>query len=237
MSNNIFINIKTQAEGLKAKLQGVRSSMTNLGRNTRETSGNFAKFYNETKKVNNSLSNITKNANSADKSLRQLKGGMNGINQLIGGAKAFAIGNAMAYAIKSSMDMIETTNLFNVAMGELAIETNETALAMSRLYGLDTTNIQSTIGTYQVLARSMGLTNQQAQTLSTNTAKLSVDLSSLFNIPIQQVMSDLRSGLVGQSETVYKYGIDITEASLVTEALRQGITKTVRNMSQGEKMA
>ena len=48
---------------------------------------------------------------------------------------------------------------------------------------------------------------------------------------------DLRSGLVGQSETMYKYGVDITEASIKTEALAQGITKSVRNMSQGEKMA
>ena len=50
-------------------------------------------------------------------------------------------------------------------------------------------------------------------------------------------MGDLRSGLLGQSETVYKYGIDVTEAAIKAEAMAQGITKSVRNMSQGEKMA
>jgi hypothetical protein len=64
-----------------------------------------------------------------------------------------------------------------------------------------------------------------------------LDLASLYNVDISQALGDLRSGLVGQSETVYKYGIDVTEASLKTEALAQGITKSVRNMSQGEKMA
>jgi hypothetical protein len=82
----------------------------------------------------------------------------------------------------------------------------------------------------------MGMTGENAQTLSTNTAKLALDLASLTNVPINQVMSDLRAGLVGQSETVYKYGIDVTEAAIKAEALAQGIDKSVRNMSQGEKM-
>ena len=83
----------------------------------------------------------------------------------------------------------------------------------------------------------MGMVDEQAQILSTNTYHLALDIASLNNVPIQQAMEDLRSGLVGQSETVYKYGIDVTEASLKTEALAEGITKSVRNMSQGEKMA
>ena len=89
----------------------------------------------------------------------------------------------------------------------------------------------------RLLARSMGMSTKQAKTLSTTTAQLSTDLASLTNIPINQVMQDLRSGLIGQTETVYKYGMDLTEASLKTEAFRLGITKSVREMTQGEKMA
>ena len=36
---------------------------------------------------------------------------------------------------------------------------------------------------------------------------------------------------------MYKYGVDLTEAALKSEALAEGIDKSVRLMSQGEKMA
>ena len=91
--------------------------------------------------------------------------------------------------------------------------------------------------TYNLLARSMGMAGEQAQVLSRNTTQLALDLSSAMNVPFAQAMQDLRSGLVGQSETMYKYGVDVTEAALKQEALNQGISKSVREMSQGEKMA
>jgi hypothetical protein len=83
----------------------------------------------------------------------------------------------------------------------------------------------------------MGMGGKNAQTLSVNTSKLALDLASLNNVSFNQALADLRSGLVGQSETVYKYGIDVTEASIKQTAFAMGIEKSVRNMSQGEKMA
>ncbi len=147
------------------------------------------------------------------------------------------VSNVIGSSINASMDAIETQNMFNVSLGQSAVSTGKAIDKMSELYGLDATNIKNSVGTFGLLARSMSFSSEQAETLSLSTYQLGVDLSSLMNIPIEQVMGDLRSGLLGQSETVYKYGMDVTEASLKTEALAQGITKSVRNMSQGEKMA
>ncbi|HZJ99463.1 MAG TPA: hypothetical protein VFC79_05635, partial [Tissierellaceae bacterium] len=83
---------------------------------------------------------------------------------------------------------------------------------------------------------TMGMTAKNAQTLALNTNQLSLDMGALFNVPYQQITEDLRSGLIGQSRTLYKYGIDTTEAAIANEALAQGIEKSVRHMSQGEKM-
>ena len=91
-------------------------------------------------------------------------------------------------------------------------------------------------------AQIMGITNSVGLLgdASTNTAKalsmLSADLSSLTNTDLETVMGNLRSGLIGQSRALYKYGIDITSATLKQYALAYGIQKSVTEMSQSEKM-
>ena len=209
----------------------------NVTANTKQATSAFGGFYNKLRNVNNSLSNISKDANRVGDGFSGMTKAFSGFNQVLGVSKIYMLGTEMAGAIKASLDMIETVNLFNVSLGQTAEASNKALVSLSELYGLDLTNLQNSVGTYALLARSMGMTSEQADQLSNNTAKLALDLSSLTNVPINQVMADLRSGLVGQSETVYKYGIDVTEAGLETEAMNQGIKKSVRDMSQGEKMA
>lgn len=237
MDNKIGIGILANAHGVEDTLKRVGKSLSHVGRNTKESSKEFAKFQQQTKKLNNKFNNINRDANRSAKGLSNMTKSMRGLNQVIGTGKLYMLANSLAKVVQSSIDSIETTNLFNVAMGDMAVETEKTVQELTRLYGLDATNLRSSIGTYGLLARSMGMTSEQSSVLSSNMAKLAIDYSSVTNVPINQVMADFKSGLLGQSETVYKYGMDVTEAGIKQEALAQGITKSVRNMSQGEKMA
>ena len=175
--------------------------------------------------------------NGVGSALKGLKNSIGGLNQVIGMGKMYMLSGGMAKVIKSALDMTETINLFNVSMGDMAVTTNETLEELSRVSGLDLTNLQEATATFANLARSMEMSTGQSSKLGLNMTQLAVDLSSLRNVPIDRVMQDLRSGLLGQSETVYKYGMDVTEAGIKTEAMAQGISKSVREMSQGEKMA
>ena len=56
------------------------------------------------------------------------------------------------------------------------------------------------------------------------------------NIDYADVMGNLQSGLIGQSRALYKYGIDITNATLQTYAYEMGLSKAVSEMTQAEKM-
>ncbi len=90
-------------------------------------------------------------------------------------------------------------------------------------------------------AQIMGITNSMGMLgdTSTNTAKalsmLASDLSSLTNTDLETVMGNLQSALIGQARAVYRYGIDITNASLAQTALNHGVEKSVKTMSQAEK--
>jgi len=189
------------------------------------------------RKLNNSFSNINKDVNRSSSTFTKFGKSLAFGKVAVMGYAVMRLGQSIMRLTQASMDQIETQNLFNVALADTAVATGVLIDKMSNIYGLDSTNIRNAVGTFSLLARSMGMSTAQAQTLSTSVYQLAVDLSSLTNIPIEQVMHDMRSGLVGQSETVYKYGMDVTEAALKSEALAQGISKSVRQMSQGEKMA
>ena len=197
-------------------------------------SGNADHLRQSLRGVGNSLGNLDR---TATRTTGSMGNAFKGLNKIIGIGALYKLADGMASATKSALDMIEVANLFTVSLGDMSSQAMKTINALHEVYGLDVTNLKSAVGGFALLSRSMGMSTKQAEILATNTTRLALDLSSLTNVPIQQVMQDLRSGLVGQSETVYKYGLDVTEAGLKTEAMNQGITKSVRNMSQGEKMA
>ena len=86
------------------------------------------------------------------------------------------------------------------------------------------------------VTNSVGQTGEVSLAAASAFTKLGADLSSLFNLDYSQVMGNLQSGLIGQSRALYKYGIDITNATLQTYAYELGLEKAVSEMTQAEKM-
>ena len=86
------------------------------------------------------------------------------------------------------------------------------------------------------VTNSIGQTGEVSLRASNAFTKLAGDISSLFNQDYSAVAKNLQSGLIGQSRALYKYGIDITNATLQTYAYNLGIKKQVSEMTQAEKM-
>lgn len=85
------------------------------------------------------------------------------------------------------------------------------------------------------VTNSLGQTGEATTAITKSMTMLAGDISSLFNVDYSTVATNLQSGLIGQSRALYKYGIDITNATLATYAYNLGITKSVSEMSQAEK--
>ena len=102
--------------------------------------------------------------------------------------------------------------------------------------GLDPERMMNYQASISAITNSVGLCGET----SINTAKalsmLSADLSSFKNVNLQTVMTNMQSGLIGQSRALYKYGIDITNATLQTYAYKYGLSTAVSEMTQADKM-
>ena len=155
--------------------------------------------------------------------------------------KAFAsltgvqLGDWLTEATQQSIDYTETLNLFNVAMGDAVDVGNEFISSMAEIYGMDPSNLMRYAGNFYQLADAVDTSTEAAQTMSLGLTKAANDISSLFNVPIDQVFDNLSSGMQGASRAVRKYGMDIRLTTLQQTALSLGITDTVATMSEANR--
>lgn len=134
-----------------------------------------------------------------------------------------------------AMDYIENLNLFNVAMGDMIEQGKSFVSQMQEVYGLDPSNIMTYVGNFNQLASAIEMPAETAAILSTNMTKLATDVASLFNMDVVKVADNLKSGLIGMTRAVTKYGIDIRATTLQQTALSLGITENVRTMSEANR--
>lgn len=86
------------------------------------------------------------------------------------------------------------------------------------------------------VTNSVGQVGEVSLATAESLTMLAGDISSLFNMDFKDVAKNLQSGLIGQSRALYRYGIDITNATLQTYAYGLGLEKSVSEMTQAEKM-
>jgi len=86
------------------------------------------------------------------------------------------------------------------------------------------------------ITNSVGLVGETSANTAKALSMLAADMSSLKNIDMSTVMTNFQSGLIGQSRALYKYGIDITNATLQTYAYKYGIETALQEMTQADKM-
>lgn len=159
---------------------------------------------------------------------------MNKIGAEFGGMYAnYGHDSAEAYASSFADRMNELTKKMT---GYKVGSNGELFIADSVGLGLDPQKIMDFQASIGAVTNSVGLIGETSINTSKALSMLSADLSSLKNVKLETVMTNLQSGLIGQSRALYKYGIDITNATLQTYALKEGISKAVSEMTQAEKM-
>ena len=82
----------------------------------------------------------------------------------------------------------------------------------------------------------MGFARGEAAKLSVDLTKLAVDVASFNNASDTETMEAFQSALVGNHETVRRFGVVITEATLKQELMRMGIKRTGDQVTNAEKV-
>ena len=145
------------------------------------------------------------------------------------------VGSMLGPVITESNEYQEKMNLFTVAMGNYAESALQYGETVSEVLGIDLSDWIRNQGVFNTLLTGFGDTSDRAALMSKNLTQLGYDLSSFFNISVEDSMQKLQSGISGELEPLRRLGYDLSQARLEAVALSLGIDKSVSSMTQAEK--
>ena len=221
---------KIDMSAFAAKMQEVATAMKPLADEMDKVAKGFSSFPAKIQKLLTATDKIPSANKKASVSFTDL---FHKASLVINSFKA--IGNSIYSFIKASSDHTEAVNLFTVSLGKYASGAKEYAESVSDIMGINTTEWLESQGIFMTLATGFGVASDRAQIMSQNLTQLGYDLSSFFNIDVEDAMQKLQSGLSGELEPLRRIGYDLSQAKLEATALELGIDKSVSSMTQAEK--
>ena len=140
-------------------------------------------------------------------------------------------------AIQTASDLEEVQNVVNVSFGSMANEVEAFAKTAIWSFGMSELTAKQTASTFMAMANGMGLAMKDGKNMSLQLTALAGDMASFYNVRQDVAQTALNSIFTGETESLKKFGIVMTEANLSAFALSRGITKSYSAMSQAEKVA
>ena len=225
---------------MTSALNGLSSIQKSSGLSSTEmqkVSSGFSAFPIRIQKIIQSNTGLAASNNKAAKSFGVLGTGISSAQAKFGVYLiAFRqIASVMSNWVKESNDYVENLNLFTVAMGDYAKEAKAYAEEVHAAVGIDPSEWMRNQGVFMQMASGFGVVTDKAALMSKNLTQLGYDISSFYNIPIEEAMEKLQSGLAGEIEPLRRLGYAIDQASIEQVALNYGITESVNAMTQAEK--
>lgn len=208
----------------------------------------LARIVSQNRKVASSTKNVTKAQKEQESVLRKLGSAFDRgavktrsftdmINKLrVGMYTLRQVMQGVIDGTQAAINYVENFNLAAVAFGKDTEEMMKFVRDFSSAFRLDEAQVTRYAGLFYQVSESLGLTSQQAKTLAKNWTKLNYDLASFYNISFDAANTKLMAGLVGETEPLRRLGIILVENNLALTAHNKGIDKSIRNMTEAEKI-
>lgn len=217
------------------QMKDLAAAMKPFADEMQKVSNGFSAFPSKIQKLITSTEKYNASASKATSTTGKFTGGLKALNVAAAAVAFRKIGQFIAQTVTESNKYQEDLNLFTVALGQYAAEAQNYAEKVSEVLGIDPAQWLRSQGVFNTLLTGFGDTAERAQLMSRNLTQLGYDLSSFFNIPIEDAMQKLQSGISGELEPLRRLGYDLSQARLEQTALNLGIKESVANMTQAEK--
>jgi hypothetical protein len=182
------------------------------------------------KRADAAVSNFAASATSLKGVLVGLAGALalrEGVRAIVGG-----IGSA----VKSASDLNEQVSKSRTVFGAAAGGIEADAQQMADAFGYSKAQFIEGASSIGLIAKASGLTQPAAAKLGSNFAKLAADAASFYNVPVDEALGAIRSGLVGESEPMRRFGVLLNEDAVKAEAMALGLAKAGDKLTEGAKV-
>lgn len=129
----------------------------------------------------------------------------------------------------------EVQNVVDTTFGDFRQNVEDLADVSITEFGMSELTAKQIAGRFQAMGTAMGIAQGKMSDMSIELTKLTADMASFYNVAQEDVARSLQSVFTGEAEPLRKYGVDLTQATLKTFALSQGLDSNVEAMTQAEK--
>lgn len=181
---------------------------------------------------------MTRTKNEAQETARKTKTVGESAHASTSGLAAFAKGLAQAAAsaaalrqvlmytkdaILMAMDVHESESLFETSLGNMADSTRVWSEELATNLGLSADILRKNVGLWFTMTKSMGLSSEQALTMSKNLVQLKNDLMSFYNINDERAETIIKGMISGETEPAKQIGVLLTEEQAKRALVTAGI--------------
>ncbi len=144
-------------------------------------------------------------------------------------AGAVGVGLLAKSSIDAASDINESLSKNQVLFGKSAKGVESFATRSAKAYGISKRAALEYTGTFGNLFRALGQSEQASASQSVALTKLAADMASFNNTSVEDALEAIRSGLVGETEPLRKFGVNMNDATLRTQALSMGLIKSTKD--------
>ena len=171
-----------------------------------------------------------KGVNQAEKSFSAISKQANILKSALTGIGIAAVAKGLQSTVMAASNLSESLAKTNTVFGKNAQAIESWSKTTASALGVSQQAALEAAGTYGNLFRAFGINEQESAKMSQSLVTLAADLASFNNVPIEDALLALRSGLSGETEPLKRFGIALNEARLKEQALADGLIKTTKGV-------
>ena len=180
------------------------------------------------RQVSSHFRGLTKDAGGAGRKVgRALGVGMvAGVGAaVVAGKQLFDFGKE---SVNVASDINESLSKNTVLFGKYAKGIETFSKRSANAFGISRQSALEYTGTFGNLFNALGISNKESAKFSTGLVKLSADMASFNNSTPEEALEAIRSGLVGETEPLRRFGVNMNDATLKAQAMRMGLIKNTK---------
>jgi hypothetical protein len=159
-----------------------------------------------------------------------------GRNFAIAGSAVVGAGALLGKAVMSASNYEAEFEGVNQVFKEAAGSVQAFAEQASKSAGLSATEALRASKTFGLFATGAGLGVEEAAKFSTTMVQLAGDLGSFNDVPTEEALQAIQSGLMGQSEPLRKFGVFLDDITLKNELFKMTGQEVTGTLDTQQKM-
>ena len=186
-----------------------------------------------TKKAKEDFKDLSDESKKAGSNLGKIG---EGVKWAVLGQSIKKVTGYIAEVTKLSADYVETLNLLEVAFNGNTESIRKFSSQLSDTLNLDDSTILKSAAHFKVLTQSMGIATETGEKLSKLLTKMTLDVSSLYNIDFDKAQTALQYAMEGRGTSLkQRTGVSVLETSVQTTLDAIGVDAYVEDMNDAEK--